>query len=217
MGPAQGFRRYGGAEAQAPAGGPAAALTARESRSAALRTRLGRPSAPSRVLLAVGGALNAAFLHDRSPSKFLRQAAPHPQLELKLKLGSLGWLCLDRRRLADAADGFREGQALPGGAAHIKAWGECLGGQSFLKAPSAGLWPVRPSAELPLPVLVLPTASHTRLVIECRRTRLRRSPRWCAAQTSGWRDRGRAAQVAMSLGRLWCPEPHSAPSLHHHQ
>ena len=40
---------------------------------AALRT-------PSRVLLAVGGAQHAALLHDRGPSKFLRQTAP--QLEL---------------------------------------------------------------------------------------------------------------------------------------
>ena len=81
-------------------------LAARESRSAALRTRLGRPSAPSRVLLAVGGALNAALLHDRGPSKFLRQTAP--QLELT---GSAGLVV--SQRLADAADGLREGPGRP--------------------------------------------------------------------------------------------------------
>ena len=51
--------------------------------------------APSRVLLAVGDAQHAALLHDRGPSKFLRQTAP--QLELT---GSAGLVV--SQRLADA-------------------------------------------------------------------------------------------------------------------
>ena len=69
---------------------------------AALRT-------PSRVLLAVGGAQHAALLHDRGPSKFLRQTAP--QLELT---GSAGLVV--SQRLADAADGLREGPGRPSAA-----------------------------------------------------------------------------------------------------
>ena len=69
---------------------------------AALRT-------PSRVLLAVGDAQHAALLHDRGPSKFLRQTAP--QLELT---GSAGLVV--SQRLADAADGLREGPGRPSAA-----------------------------------------------------------------------------------------------------
>ena len=69
---------------------------------AALRT-------PSRVLLAVGDAQHAALLHDRGPSKLLRQTAP--QLELT---GSAGLVV--SQRLADAADGLREGPGRPSAA-----------------------------------------------------------------------------------------------------
>ena len=86
--------------AQGAAADPAAAR--RPGCWAALRT-------PSRVLLAVGDAQHAALLHDRGPSKFLRQTAP--QLELT---GSAGLVV--SQRLADAADGLREGPGRPSAA-----------------------------------------------------------------------------------------------------